>query len=61
MRGLSKNMKTVAFFGFKNGQLATVVISKMDNYEDAVNCDYYVNNPRNAKKQIQEWIKVAEP
>ena len=48
-------MKTNTFFVFKHGKLVTVVISRMNNYNDAVNCDNYVTNPKNAEKQIKEW------
>ena len=42
------------FLGFKNGKLVSVVISIMDNYNDAVDCDYHSDNPENAEKQIKE-------
>jgi len=48
--------KKYVYFAFKNGKLVSVITSVMDNYEDAVNCDYPVVNPRNAKKQIEDWM-----
>ena len=50
-------MKKFAFFGFRNGKLATIFVSKMDNYKEAIECDWIINNPQNAKKQIAQWLK----
>lgn len=43
------------YFGFKNGKIITVVQSTAENYNDAVDVDYYVSNPQDAEKQIKEW------
>ena len=45
------------FFVFRNGKLVTVLTTTMDNYNDAVDCDRVVMNPKNAKKQVEEWLK----
>ena len=50
-------MKTNTYFGFRHGKLTTVIFSTMDNVEDAVDCNYYVDNPEGAEKQIEEWKK----
>lgn len=50
-------MRTNTFLGFKNGKLVTVIISIMDNHNDAVDCTRYVKNPQNNNKQIEEWKK----
>lgn len=46
-------MKT--YFGFKNGKLVTVVQTRADNYEDAIDVDYTVENPNDAESQIARW------
>jgi len=48
-------LKTNTFFCFKNRKLVAVVTTTMDEFEDAVGCDYFVKNPEGAEKQIEEW------
>ncbi|GAG90303.1 unnamed protein product [marine sediment metagenome] len=48
-------MKTSTFFGFRHGKLVTVVMSIMDEVEDAIDCNYYITNPEDAEKQIADW------
>jgi len=55
--GRKTNMRTNTFLVFRNGKLVTVLITTMDNYGDAVDCDRYIMNPRNAEKQVEEWFK----
>ena len=50
-------MKTNIFFCFKNGKIVAVVTTPMDEFEDAVDCDYTVKNPEGVEKQIEEWKK----
>jgi len=49
--------KTYIYFGFRHGKLTTVIISTMDNEKDAIDCNYYIANPQDAEKQIEEWKK----
>ena len=50
-------MKKFAFFGFRDGKLATIVVSMTDNYKEAIDCEYIIDTPQNAKKQIAQWLK----
>ena len=50
-------LKKHTYFGFRHGKLTTVVTSTMDNYEDAVDCNYHIDDPQDAQKQIEEWKK----
>jgi len=52
-----ENMKLYTYFGYRHGKLTTVVTSIMDDGEDAINCNYYIAEPRDAEKQIEEWKK----
>jgi hypothetical protein len=49
------NMKKYTYFGFRHGKLTTVILSTMDNVEDAIDCNRYVDDPQDAEKQIEEW------
>lgn len=42
-------------FGFKDGKLVTVILSKNKDRESAIDCDYYIENPQDAEKQIEKW------
>jgi len=50
-------MKKYTYFGFRHGKLTTVIVSTMDAVEDAIDCNYYIDNPEDAEKQIEEWKK----
>ena len=50
-------MKLYTYFGYRHGELTTVILSTMDDVKDAIDCNYYVNNPQDAEKQITEWKK----
>ena len=53
------NMKYSMFLGFKNGKLETIILSKCEEREDAIDCDYYieVEDPHNAEKNLRQWLK----
>ena len=51
-------MKYNVFFGFRNGKLITVVLSTQNEYDDAVDCDYHIDEPQEAKKQVEEWLRT---
>jgi len=48
------------FFGYKNGRIASVVISIKDDYESAVDVDHYVSEPEQPEKQIEGWKKLNQ-
>jgi hypothetical protein len=48
--------KPHVYLGFKNGKLQTVVISRNADRETAIDCDYYIDEPQDAKKQIETWL-----
>ena len=50
-------MKIYTYLGFRHGELTTVILSTMDNVEDAIACNYFVDDPQDAEKQIAEWKK----
>jgi len=49
--------KIHTYFGFKNGKLVSVLQSVNDDVKKAVNCTYYITEPREAEKQIENWKK----
>ena len=51
-------MKKYNYFGFRHGKLITVIVSNMSNVEDAIDCNYYVADPQDIKKQIEKWKNV---
>jgi len=53
-------LKTHIYFGFRHGELTTVILSTIDNVDDAIDCNYYIDKPRDAKKQVEKWLKEAE-
>ena len=50
-------MKIHTYIGFRHGKLTTVMFSIMDTHKDAIDCNYFVDDPQYAKKQIAEWKK----
>jgi len=48
-------MKLTVFLGFRNGRLITVVESTVQDFNDAVDVDYVVTNPKDVMKQIAKW------
>ena len=52
-----ETMKLYTYFGYRHGELTTVMVSTMDNVKDAIDCNYYVDAPQDAEKQITEWKK----
>jgi len=53
--GLSK---INTYFGFKNGKLVSVLQSVNGDVKKAIDCTYYILNPQEVEKQIQNWKKV---
>lgn len=43
--------------GFKNRELVTVVISDYEEWENAIDVDYAINDPQEPEKQLAEWLK----
>jgi hypothetical protein len=48
-------LKIHTFFGFKNGKVQTIILSTNPEQESAIDCDYYIPEPKDAEKQIEEW------
>jgi len=36
--------------------LTTVIISNSDYVEDAIDCDYFIDQPQEPKKQVKAWL-----
>ncbi len=47
-------------FGFKNQKLVTVIYTLERDRESGIDCDYYVDDPEEAEKQIAEWKARVE-
>jgi len=45
------------YFGFTNGKLETVILSRNSDRVTAMDCDYYIDEPQDAETQIEEWKK----
>ena len=43
------------YFGFKNGKLVSVLQSVDNDVKKAVNCTYYITEPQEGKRQIEDW------
>ena len=43
------------YFGFRHGKLVSVIQSTFDDVETAINCNYYVEEVQDVKKQIEQW------
>ena len=57
MEGKARMRKIHTYFGFKNGKLVSVLQSVNDDVKKAVNCAYYIAEPQEGEKQIEEWKK----
>ena len=44
-------------FGFRHGKLTTVIQSIIEPVETAIDCKYFVEDPKEAEKQITAWKK----
>jgi hypothetical protein len=49
--------KIYTYLGFKNGKLVSVLQSVNGNVKEAVDCNYYVKDPQEVDKQIDQWKK----
>lgn len=49
--------KIHTYLGFKNGKLVSVLQSVNDDVKEAANCSYYITDPQEVEKQIQQWKK----
>ena len=48
-------MTIKTFFGFRNGELITIIHTTEENEDYAVDCDYYITDPQEVVKQIKLW------
>lgn len=55
--GGKRMSKIRTYFGFKNGKLVSVLHSVNGNVKKAVDCTYYISEPREVEKQIEIWKK----
>jgi len=54
--------KTKLFVGFRNGKASSMVFTSTQNYEDAVDCDYFVEAGEGTEKQqLEQWLNRKEP
>ncbi len=49
--------KMHTFFGFKDGKLVSVLHTLDNDVIEAVDCNYFISEPRNVDKQIEQWKK----
>jgi len=49
------NMHT--YFGFKNGKLISVLHTLDEDIKKAVDCTYFITEPQEVDKQIEQWKK----
>ena len=43
------------YFGFKDGKLVSVLQTVNDDVKEAVDCTYYITDPKEVEKQIKKW------
>jgi len=55
-------MKPNAFLGFKNQKLVTIILSKAEEEEEAIDCDRYVKveEEGHIKTNLEQWLKDLE-
>jgi hypothetical protein len=49
--------KIFTYFGFKDGKLVSVLQTLNGNVKEALDCNYYVEEPREVEQQIKNWKK----
>jgi hypothetical protein len=49
--------KIYTYFGFKNGNLVSVVQSVNENPKQALDCSYFIAEPQQVEEQIEIWKK----
>lgn len=49
--------KMHTFFGFKDGKLVSVLHTLDTDVTKAINCTYFIGEPRDVDKQIEQWKK----
>ena len=49
--------KISTYFGFKNGKLVSVLQTVNGDVRKAFDCTYYITEPQEAEKQIENWKK----
>lgn len=43
--------------GFRDRKLKTIVLSTEEDTERALDCDYYIDHPKEPDKQVEEWVR----
>jgi len=49
--------KIYTYFGFKNGNLVSVVQSTNKDTKEALACSYFIADPQQVEEQIAKWKK----
>ncbi len=49
--------KIHTYLGFKKGKLVSVLQTVDEDVKEAVNCTYYIAEPKDVEKQIEDWKK----
>jgi predicted transcriptional regulator len=49
--------KIYTYFGFKNGNLVSVVQSVNKDTKEALDCSYFIAEPQQVEDQISKWKK----
>ena len=50
--------KIYTYFGFKNGNLVSVVQSVNKDTKEALDCSYYIAEPQQVDEQIDKWKRA---
>lgn len=53
--------KAKLFIGFRNGKVLAMVFTTVQDYTDAVDCDYFTEAGEGTEKQqLEEWLKSLQ-
>ena len=54
-------MVKYVYLGFRDGKILTVILSNSElSVEDAMDCDYWIHKPQEARKQVETWLADAK-
>jgi len=58
---MEKKMVKYVYLGFRDGKILTVILSNSElSVEDAMDCDYWIHKPQEARKQVETWLADAK-
>lgn len=53
--------KAKLFIGFRNGKALAMVFTTAQNYDNAIDCDYFIEAGEGTEqKQLDEWLKSLQ-